>query len=122
MKRRSDFGSGWLIEPVSGQKPPDDRHELETGNGAFAGLTEGATIRKGSAYARSLERAIRAKCLDCCGGSRAEVRGCGIKYCSLWPYRTANDGASGESRSPAKESAGTDTLSGQMNISDFVGR
>lgn len=30
---------------------------------------------------------IRHKCLDCCGHSAAEVRACGIKACSLHPYR-----------------------------------
>ena len=32
-------------------------------------------------------RAIRAKCLDCCGGSPAEVRECEITHCDLHPYR-----------------------------------
>ena len=31
--------------------------------------------------------AIRANCLNCCMGSAAEVRRCGIADCSLWPYR-----------------------------------
>lgn len=32
-------------------------------------------------------QAIRAKCLDCSGGSRQEVRLCPITQCPLWPYR-----------------------------------
>jgi hypothetical protein len=32
-------------------------------------------------------KAIRAKCLDCCCGSRNEVRACTIPDCSLYPYR-----------------------------------
>lgn len=32
-------------------------------------------------------KAIRANCLDCCGGSEAEVRKCTITSCSLWPLR-----------------------------------
>ena len=32
-------------------------------------------------------KAIRAKCLDCCAGSQAEVRLCSIPDCPLWPYR-----------------------------------
>jgi hypothetical protein len=32
-------------------------------------------------------RAIRAKCIDCSGGSRAEVRRCTVTDCSLYPYR-----------------------------------
>jgi hypothetical protein len=34
------------------------------------------------------KQAIRAKCLDCCGGSRAEVKRCESEdCCALWPYR-----------------------------------
>jgi len=32
-------------------------------------------------------RAIRAKCLDCCGGSAREVALCEIENCPLFPYR-----------------------------------
>ncbi len=32
-------------------------------------------------------KAIRAKCLDCCNESFAEVRACNIKKCPLWEYR-----------------------------------
>lgn len=32
-------------------------------------------------------KAIRAKCLDCCGGQTAEVRLCPITDCALYPYR-----------------------------------
>lgn len=32
-------------------------------------------------------RAIRARCLDCSGGSEKEVRECRIVSCSLHPYR-----------------------------------
>ena len=32
-------------------------------------------------------KAIRAKCLDCCAGSQAEVRLCPMPDCPLWPYR-----------------------------------
>ena len=43
------------------------------------------------AYARKgLPNAIRAKCLDCCCGSRAEAAGCPCVECPLWernPYR-----------------------------------
>ncbi len=35
-------------------------------------------------------KAIRAKCLDCCGGNRAEVRRCHIRDCPLWWYRMGN--------------------------------
>lgn len=32
-------------------------------------------------------KAIRAKCLDCSGGSRAEVNACVISGCPLFPFR-----------------------------------
>jgi hypothetical protein len=32
-------------------------------------------------------KAIRAKCIDCAGGSEKEVRECRILSCALWPYR-----------------------------------
>ena len=35
----------------------------------------------------SVLKAVRAKCLDCCGGSPAEVRECEITHCDLHPYR-----------------------------------
>ena len=32
-------------------------------------------------------RAIRAKCIDCSGGSRSEVKHCTVETYPLWPYR-----------------------------------
>lgn len=32
-------------------------------------------------------KAIRARCLDCCGYQIKEVRLCPCKDCSLWPFR-----------------------------------
>ncbi len=32
-------------------------------------------------------KAIRRKCLDCCAGSRKQVRECRIYTCALWPFR-----------------------------------
>jgi hypothetical protein len=32
-------------------------------------------------------RAIRAKCLDCCGQFSSEVRKCVLTSCALWPLR-----------------------------------
>ena len=33
-------------------------------------------------------RAIRKKCMDCCGENYAEVRKCTAVACALWPFRT----------------------------------
>jgi len=38
-------------------------------------------------------KAIRAKCLDCMGGSSKEVRLCNIPECSLFPYRLGRNPA-----------------------------
>jgi hypothetical protein len=38
-------------------------------------------------------KAIRAKCLDCSGGSQAEVRLCEIQDCPLYPYRMGHNPA-----------------------------
>jgi len=35
-------------------------------------------------------KAIRAKCLDCSGGSAQEVRKCPVKTCPLWPFRSCS--------------------------------
>ena len=32
-------------------------------------------------------KAIRARCMDCCGGSRSEVRKCVALDCASWPFR-----------------------------------
>lgn len=32
-------------------------------------------------------KAIRAKCLDCCCGNRAEIENCTITKCALYPFR-----------------------------------
>lgn len=32
-------------------------------------------------------KAIRAKCIDCSGGSQSEVRKCTVTQCPLWPLR-----------------------------------
>jgi len=37
-------------------------------------------------------RAIRAKCLDCSGGNRAEVERCTVTGCALYPYRLGRRG------------------------------
>lgn len=38
-------------------------------------------------------KAIRAKCIDCSGGSVYEPKYCTVKHCPLWPYRDGHDPA-----------------------------
>lgn len=40
--------------------------------------------------ARELWTAIRAKCMDCSGGSRREVQNCRVNDCPLRPYRVGD--------------------------------
>jgi hypothetical protein len=40
---------------------------------------------------RPILQAIREKCIDCSGGSLAEVRWCPVTKCALWPYRAGTD-------------------------------
>lgn len=37
------------------------------------------------------KQAIKAKCLDCSGGIRAEIRNCPTTTCPLWPYRMGSE-------------------------------
>lgn len=49
----------------------------------------------------SMAKAIKAKCLDCCGGVGSEVRDCHIVKCPLWPYRFgANPAAAVTAKEP----------------------
>jgi hypothetical protein len=41
-------------------------------------------------------KAIRHKCLDCCGGSYTEVDNCPCTQCTLWPYRMGKRPASAD--------------------------
>ena len=45
------------------------------------------TVANREEMLRSPLKTIRARCLDCVAGSRAEVRRCELRECPLWPYR-----------------------------------
>ena len=40
---------------------------------------------------RSRKKAVREKCIDCCGGNRAEVRRCPATSCPLWAFRMGTE-------------------------------
>ena len=42
-------------------------------------------------FKRPILRAIRQNCIDCAGGSEAEVRRCRMAACPMWPYRMASN-------------------------------
>ena len=52
-------------------------------------------------------KAIRAKCLDCCGGSMKEARLCPAEDCPLHPYRMGHRPKPGEA-APADLEEDTD--------------
>lgn len=49
-------------------------------------------------------KAIRAKCLDCSGDSRKEVRLCPIHTCPIYPYRMGKRPKAGEQGQESKKS------------------
>ena len=53
-------------------------------------------------------KAIRAKCLDCCCGSRKEARLCPASDCPLHPYRMGHRPTPGEE--PAEDEEDLDEL------------
>lgn len=50
-------------------------------------------------------KAIRAKCLDCCGGSAHEVRLCPAVGCPLYAYRLGHRPKREESYTPENEAS-----------------
>jgi hypothetical protein len=42
-------------------------------------------------------KAIRAKCVECSGGSRAEARLCRLTHCALWAFRMGHNPFYGKS-------------------------
>lgn len=44
-------------------------------------------MEKDNKIARGIIKAIRAKCLDCCGGAKKEVALCVLPHCPLYRYR-----------------------------------
>lgn len=65
------------------------------------------------ADSKTLLIAIRAHCLDCCGGSRMEVERCRLDGCSLHPYRTV--GVVAEERHRPEVLAGQISIFGEVN-------
>jgi len=35
----------------------------------------------------ALLKAVRLNCIDCCSGSKQEVKDCAITNCFMWPFR-----------------------------------
>ena len=74
---------------VPGPTPEEIRHRRSAYLRQIADSQQGIYQRAWSA--KGLPNMIRAKCLDCCCGDRAEAAGCPCCECPLWernPYRT----------------------------------
>jgi len=48
-------------------------------------------------------KAIRAKCVDCSGGSVAEARRCALTHCALWAFRMGHNPFYGKAPSTEPE-------------------
>ena len=69
-------------------------------------------------------KAIRAKCIDCCGGDKKEVRLCTCVKCPLYPYRMGRASASKENHTETFEvekSAGFEQESCGFEEDDCIG-
>ena len=42
-------------------------------------------------YQKNPVKAIRAKCIDCCGGMMSMVQDCGIPSCPIYPFRSGKN-------------------------------
>ena len=46
------------------------------------------TVSRNGQKVQTPLKALRAKCIDCSGGSRSEVKHCPVTDCPLYPFRT----------------------------------
>ena len=104
-ERQREFLTGRLVSSLS----PDELAAAHTA-GYEAGTDDGLIGRDPRAMTAEALRAmghkpmspmeaIRARCLDCCGGSVDEVRKCVAMACVSWPFRTGKN----PWRAPASE-------------------
>lgn len=42
-------------------------------------------------YQKNPVKAIRVKCIDCCGGMMSMVQDCGIPSCPIYPFRSGKN-------------------------------
>jgi hypothetical protein len=95
---------------VTGSAPPG----LETVSGEKIGrdprLMSAAELQALNHTSSSVLAAVRAHCVDCCGGEAAEARKCVVTSCPLWPFRMgvnplARRAVSAEQRAAMRERA-----------------
>ncbi|WP_421901281.1 hypothetical protein [Maridesulfovibrio sp.] len=65
-------------------------------------------------------KAIRAKCVDCCGDNRREVASCPVETCPLWIFRAGKRPKEGYEKSPLKTIRAYCLQCGELNSSNDV--
>jgi hypothetical protein len=77
------------VKSVAAQKPQlaATLHEIERDDWSHAQVI----IRKYAEKVKNPKSAIRAKCIECSGGSYKEVQECRVTQCALYPFRTGEN-------------------------------
>ena len=65
-------------------------------------------------------KAIRAKCVDCCGSNTREVSACPVEKCPLWKFRAGKRPKDGYDKSPLKTIRAYCLQCGELNSRDDV--
>ncbi|WP_321404536.1 hypothetical protein [Maridesulfovibrio sp.] len=65
-------------------------------------------------------KAIRAKCVDCCGDNRKEVAACPVENCPLWIFRAGKRPKEDYDKSPLKTIRAYCLQCGELNSRDDV--
>lgn len=71
-------------KPIRFMPPPEERPAREENEG---GLSYVETIKRYAEKVKNPLTAIRAKCVECSGGSLKEVAQCPVTKCALHPFR-----------------------------------
>ena len=84
---KTEGGAG---QPASKPCPYLAPSLIEADKGEIIGISPTRILRRdilALGHPTSPIKAIRAKCIDCCGGSEGEARKCTATGCPLWPLR-----------------------------------
>ena len=82
--------ASWKKSFRNPDNPYVERSPYDTDRGNLIGIDPSRISKQDLldlGHARSPLKSIRAKCLDCCGGSESEVRKCTALHCPSWSFR-----------------------------------
>ena len=82
MGKTAKKGTFSLLEPLKGTQPRDN---ILVGKNPL--FLEGVQLDAAGIERTTPLKAIRAHCIDCCAGNKAEVRRCVAVKCALWHLR-----------------------------------